>query len=151
MVLLFLMMLLVTGDVVGRYCLNRPITGAIDVVEQMLVLMVFLALAYATAQKSHVIVNVVISRLSEKPRTILNCTTSFASLVIAALITWQMGARAWALLFQMFQMTQRTMTLLWPIGPFAMVAAVGAFFLCLELTVDFCTNLAQAAGRRLSS
>ncbi len=151
MVVLFLMMVLVFSDVFGRYVLNRPITGAGDVIEQMMVLMIFLALAYATVKKSHVIVEVVISRLSSARRTILNCVTSFASLVIAALITWKLGARAWTLLLEMGGYTECTMTLEMPIGPFVMIAAVGFLFLCLELAVDFCTYLAQAAGGKSRS
>ena len=151
MVLLFLMMVLVASDVFGRYCLDIPITGAGDAIEQMMVFVVFLALAYATAQKSHVTVEVVISRLSKTHSTILNCATSFASLAIAALITWKLGARAWALLLEISGRTARTQTLGLPIGPFVMIAAIGMLFLCLELAVDFCTYLAQATGEKSGS
>ena len=140
------MMVLLFSDVFGRYILKRPITGAQDIIEQLMLLVVFLALAYATAQKSHVIVEVVISRLSKMQSAILNCITSFASLVIVALITWKMGVRAWGLLLGMSGQTELTQTLEIPIGPFYTIAAIGALFLCLELVVSFFTNIAQAAG-----
>jgi TRAP-type C4-dicarboxylate transport system permease small subunit len=153
MLFLFLMMLLITSDVVGRYCFNHSIIGAADVIDQMLVFIVFLMLAYTTAQKSHVTVNVVISRLPKIQVTMLNCVTSFASLAIAALITWKLAARGWALLLETFQgeLSLTTQTIGWPIAPFLIVAAVGAFLLCMELAVDFCTYIAQAVGGRTRS
>jgi TRAP-type C4-dicarboxylate transport system permease small subunit len=50
-VILALMMLLITVDVVLRYFLNRPIKGSYELVEFMLVLLVYLGLAYTSYPK----------------------------------------------------------------------------------------------------
>ena len=144
MVTLFLMMILISADVFGRYCLNRPITGSGDIIQQSMVIVVFFALAFTTFDKGHVTVGLFTSRLSNLPRAVLNCATSFVSLIIISLITWRLFARGWTLLTQDSIAIERTQTISLPITPFIIVAAIGLLLSCFELAIDFITYLAQA-------
>ena len=142
-VLLALMVLLIAVDVFGRYVLNRSIKGAVDIIEEILVFIVFLTMAEVAAKKEHIKVDLITSRFSEGIQSIFYCFTSFASLTIAALMTWQLGARGWALILRP---TLYTLNLEIPLGPFYLVAALGGLLLSLELAVTFFISLAQVLG-----
>ena len=64
-VFLFLMMIFIAVDVVGRYVLNMPIPGSIDFVTVMMVLLVFPAFGYLTSQDGHVRTDILFDRLSK--------------------------------------------------------------------------------------
>lgn len=142
-ILLSFMILLIAMDVFGRYVLNRSIRGTVDVIEVTLVFIVFLTAPEVAARNAHIKVDLVISAFSEKIRAILFCFTSFASLIISALITWQLGMRGWSL---MIRPTLTTLNLEWPLGPFYLVAALGFLLLCLELAVTFVNSLRRVSG-----
>ena len=139
-----LMMLLTFSDVIGRYLFNRPIKGAAEITEQMLVFVIFLAAAYLAAKNRHVRVDAVTSRLPSRGRAILDSVTSFACAGTVTLLVWQMGARAWDMILYPGSTTP---ILLVPLGPFVMVAAIGCLILCLEFWLQFSHALAQAVSK----
>jgi TRAP-type C4-dicarboxylate transport system permease small subunit len=139
-VLLALMVLLISFDVFGRYVLNRSIKGAVDIIEEILIFIVFFGMAEVAAKKENIKVDLITSRLSEGTQFLLYCFTSFATLTIAALMTWQLGARGWSLILRP---TLYTLNLEIPLGPFYLVAALGGLLLCLELAVSFGSSLAN--------
>ena len=66
MVAIILMMLLTAADVILRYIFNSPIEGTVDFIELSLPVLGFFAVAYAQITKSHVRVNLVLSRFSSR-------------------------------------------------------------------------------------
>jgi TRAP-type C4-dicarboxylate transport system permease small subunit len=134
------MVLIIAVDVFGRYVLNRSIKGAVDIIEEILIFIVFFGMAEVAAKKEHIKVDLIISRLSQGTQSIFYCLTSFATLSIAALMTWQLGARGWALILRP---TLYTLNLEIPLGPFYLVAALGGLLLSLELAVSFGSSLAK--------
>jgi TRAP-type C4-dicarboxylate transport system permease small subunit len=132
---LLLMMLLVAVDVIGRYILNRPITGSTDIIELMLVIMVFFTLAYTAGKKGHVSVDVVYIRLPKAIKMNLDIITYAASLFIVAIITWRMFLRAWE--SALADPGPATSMLLIPEAPFMLIAAFGAFLLFIQLLIQF--------------
>jgi TRAP-type transport system small permease protein len=131
MVMLLLMMLVVVIDVAGRYLLNKPLPGSIDIVELLMVIMVFFALAYCG--EGHLRVDVVYSHLPKRLQMILDCATFAASVFIVALISWQLFARAWNIFTD--PPGPHTLNLDVPIWPFLCIAGVGSLIFCLELLV----------------
>ena len=146
--LLFLLMLLVTADVIGRYVLSSPITGAADVEESMLVLLVFFSLAYCTLKRGHITVELVVSRLSERTQAILDSITSFASVTIFALIVWRMSIAGWHQVVSSSPVISLVLGI--PYGPFILLAAIGSALVCFELLIHFSHRLAQLTGRMLN-
>lgn len=142
-VFLSMMILLISVDVVGRYIFNRSIKGAVDIIEETLVFIVFFTTAEVAANREHIKVELITNLFPEKTQKILYCFTSFGCLVIAAIIAWQVGERGWALIQRP---TLTTPNLEWPLGPFYLVASLGMFLLCLELAVDFYKTLIQVVG-----
>jgi TRAP-type C4-dicarboxylate transport system permease small subunit len=133
-VMLFFMMLLTTADVVLRYVFNAPIAGSIDIVELMMVILVWGAVAYCAFVGGHVRVDVVYSKLPKTAQTILDRITFTASAFTLALITWRLGYRVYSFLRN--PMTSPiTMTLHIPLWPFLIVATLGSALFCLVLIV----------------
>lgn len=132
-------MLLATCDIL----LNRPIYGTVEVVEFMLVVLVFGNIGYNEAKKANGAADIVLTRLPEGIRTILGYVTSLVSIGIVAVITWQFGIRAWSLIINP-RITTSTLGV--SIGPLLAIAALGFLVLWLELVVDFGTRLVQAIG-----
>jgi TRAP-type C4-dicarboxylate transport system permease small subunit len=133
MAALFLMMCLVAADVIGRYVFNNPIKGALEIDELMMVVVVFLAMAYCTMNKGHIIVELLLYRLSKRNQAILNSFSSVCGAIVIALITWQTGTRGWEELLS--PTGSITMLLGIPIAPLLLLAAISLFLTCLELII----------------
>lgn len=143
--MLFLMMLLVAADVIGRYVFNSPIYGAMEIGELMMVILVFLGMSYCTLERAHVRVELLVSRFSERTQVILDIIMSIASAAIFALIVWQMGMQGWQGLFS----PSGRITLLLGLkeAPFLLIAAIGGLLMCLELLVHSFHSLAKVVSR----
>ena len=130
---IFIMMLLVTADVFGRYVFNKPIKGTGEIVELMMVLVVFLAFAHSIFQKGNVTVDLLISRLSSRTNAILNIVTSLGSAVILGLIVWQLSIKGVEGV-----VTSHRVTLLLgiPETPIFFAAAFGGLIACVELLLQ---------------
>lgn len=139
-VMLALMVVLIVIDVVGRSAFNSPLAGDVDLVEMLMVLMIFLSVAFTASEKRHVTVDIVVTRLSKKMRARLEILTSFGSLLFVGLMTWQIGARACGLL----TLPRYSPSLFWPLAPFYFIAALGCLMLWLELVLIFFSSLVQA-------
>lgn len=133
-VMLFCMMLLITADVVLRYVFNAPLMGSYDLVELMMILLVWGALAYCAFMGGHVRVDVIYRRLPKMVQTILDRITFTASAFILALITWRLGYRAMSFL-QNPVTSPDTMNLHIPFWPFLIAATVGSALFCVVLVV----------------
>jgi len=57
-----LMAVIVTVDVSGRFLFNKPLRGGIEIVEELMVCVIFLMLAYVTEKEKHIKVDIFISR-----------------------------------------------------------------------------------------
>ncbi len=81
--------LTVCADVVLRYFFSRPIPWSTEVTEYILLQITFLGTAWLLRREGHVIVDVVISRLSERNQSLLNSITSIiAALLCLAMTYW---------------------------------------------------------------
>ena len=136
--IIFLMMLMVTVDVGGRYLFNRPLTGTMDFIEMAMVIVVFLGLAQCNLVKGNIRVDVIYSRLPERLRWVLDRFGTLASIFIFALVTWQLTVRG--LHYIMEPPGSMTMLLHIQHSYFMLIAALGSLVLCLELVVDFFRN-----------
>ncbi|UCG54781.1 MAG: TRAP transporter small permease [Dehalococcoidia bacterium] len=127
---IFIMMLLVTADVFGRYVFNKPIKGAGEIIELMMVLVVYLAFAHIIFQKGNVTVDLLTSRLSSRTNAILNTITSLGSVVILGLIVWQLSIKG---VEGVVSSHRVTLLLGIPEAPIYFAAAFGGLIACVEL------------------
>ena len=87
--LLFVMLLLSTADVLGRYFFNRPLSGSQEISEILLPGVVLLGWAYAQRQKVHVSVDILFNRFRPRFKAIVAFLTTCLALAIAILVIWQ--------------------------------------------------------------
>ena len=83
------MMFLTVSDVLLRYFLRRPILGATELTENMMVCLAFLGLAWCAVQEGHLKVDLVMTHFSPRVQAIVDSITSCAGLILVALIAWR--------------------------------------------------------------
>jgi TRAP-type transport system small permease protein len=137
---LVLMMFLTAMDVLLRYFLNRPISGAMEITQYMMLIVVVSGLAHCTVEKSHIRVEVLIERCPPKVQTMLYAFTSLLSLGLFSLITRQ--AVVYAGFFLDANLTSPVLFI--PAYPFAIILALGTAVFCLALVAEFFYFLSRA-------
>jgi TRAP-type transport system small permease protein len=93
-VVLGLMVLLTVVDVLLRLSLDRPLRGAFEIVEFLMVIVVFSAIAYTGLLKGHIVIQIFSSRLPERVRAILDIIADLISIGFCCLLIWQGFAQA---------------------------------------------------------
>lgn len=138
-VTLALMVLLITLDVVLRYFFNRPISGSYELVEFMMVLIVYLGLAYTQTNKRHVSITLFTTKLSPSQLSVISSATYLLCLVVFIMITWRCILQAEAL------RTDGTASdvLFIPNFPFMWIVVVGSALLCFVFLIDFFRSLGE--------
>ena len=86
-ILIFLLMLLITVDITGRY-FGYPTMVAHEMSAYLLVAITFIGLSYALRTGSHIEVTVVRDRLSPKVRRVLMIVTSVTATIFCGWLTW---------------------------------------------------------------
>ena len=134
------MMLLTSGEVIGRAIWSWPIPGSMELSSYMLAVFILLGVAYTHQVKGHVRVTMLVSRLPEWATLILEVITDLLSLFIIAIMAWQ----GWVV-----GMEERTVSdmLRIPQFPFRLLVFVAGFFLCLELLLDLTDSLKKLVRR----
>ena len=136
-IILALMVLLITADVVLRYFFNRPIKGSYELVEFMLVVIVYLGLAYTQTQKEHISVTLLTEKMPPHVLAVLDTATHLLSLAIFVFITWRGIVQAETLRAD----GTTSDILLIPNYPFMWVVVIGSATLCLIFFRDFLNSL----------
>jgi len=143
--ILVMMMLLVTFDVILRYSINQPIQGSPEIIEVMLVCVIFFILAQTQAKKKHATAEAVTVHLSKLTQASVNAATYFISMLFSVLVTWRLGEQA----LNVLSKTDTTATLRIPVYPFVFVAAFGCAVLTAILLKDFVTFILQVVKSRV--
>jgi TRAP-type C4-dicarboxylate transport system permease small subunit len=94
-IILMLFMIAFTAvDVFGRIFLNKPLTGAYELVEFTMVIVIVFAMSYTQVKQGHMSVNTLVERL---PRRVERLFIKFVNLIggcIFLLIAWQTFIKA---------------------------------------------------------
>lgn len=140
MILLIPMMLLTSGEVVGRAIWSRPIPGSMELSSYMLAVFVLLGVAYTHQVRGHVRVSMLVSRLPEGLNLVLDVMTTLLSLFIIGIMAWQ----GWVV-----GMEERAVSdmLRVPQLPFRLLVSVAGIFLFLELLIDLVDTLKKFTRR----
>ncbi|MFC1815399.1 TRAP transporter small permease [Thermodesulfobacteriota bacterium] len=139
---LLAMMFLTAVDVCGRYLLNKPIRGALELTEFLLVITVAAGLAYTQVSKRHVSVDLVVSRLPGAIQKMMQAISHTICLVMYALISWQGikgGQNQWR-----HGITSGAFEI--PLWPFYFFLAFGCGILCLVYLADLLKLISPQKG-----
>ena len=88
MVFCFLLMLYIVLDVILRF-IDRPLLGTSEMVQLIMVIIVFSGIAYTDVQRGHVAVDVVVERFSKRTQAIIDCVVYAISLLYIVIVVWQ--------------------------------------------------------------
>jgi TRAP-type C4-dicarboxylate transport system permease small subunit len=140
MVFVLPLMLITTGDVVGRGFFNKPIAGTFELSEYMLAVVILLGAAYTQQVKGHVAVDFLTSHFRKKTQAICQVLVLFLSLFIVTILVWQ-GFKLG------LEETGVTDQLRIPRGPFKMLVGIGGGLLWLQLFLDFIDAVVKVSRR----
>lgn len=143
LVVLAAMMFLTFADVALRYIFNRPISGSFDLTELMMVVVACCGFAYCAVMKGHVNVDLVVSRLRQRNRAIVETITGLLGLTFLFLVTLQ----AFLYIKVMYLKGLVSAVLHIPVYPLVAVAAVGLAMLWLVLLADILNIISRAVRK----
>jgi TRAP-type C4-dicarboxylate transport system permease small subunit len=83
------MMVIIFLDIVGTKFFGVSIPGALDISEELMVFLTLLPLAYLAAEKGHINITLLESRLSPGVRFFLEITQYVIATAITGIITWR--------------------------------------------------------------
>jgi TRAP-type C4-dicarboxylate transport system permease small subunit len=92
--ILFCMMTLTFVDVVARYVFNRPLRGAFEVTELMLLVLIFAGLPLVTHAGEHVTMDLIDRFLGAPARHLMSRLVELGSAALMFLLTWLMWIKA---------------------------------------------------------
>jgi TRAP-type C4-dicarboxylate transport system permease small subunit len=135
--ILLAMMLLTVADVAGRYLLNRPVRGAFEVTELMLLVLIFAGLPLVSYADEHALMDFVDRLLGPRARRLLQGlvhAVCAAVMFLLAWLVWLKADRIWAY-------RDATDVLRIVYGPFV-------YFMAVMIGLTGLIHLARIAGRR---
>ncbi len=134
------LMLLTTGDIIGRKFFSKTIPGTFEISEYILAIFILLGAAYTQQVKGQVGVDFLTSRLSPRARIACEIITTLLSMFIIGIVVWQGWAEG---------IMERAVSdqLRIPQYPFRLLVAVGGFLLWLELLIDLFNSIGKLKGR----
>jgi TRAP-type transport system small permease protein len=138
-VVLGLMVLLTVADIVLRLFLGRPIRGTLEITEFLMVIVVFSAMAYTAVLRGHIVIQIMASRLPQRPRAVLDTLADLISIVFCALVAWQGIAQAGITRLR----DDISGVIGIPVSPFYYVMVLGISLMGLV----FIANLLESLGR----
>jgi TRAP-type C4-dicarboxylate transport system permease small subunit len=92
--ILFAMMLLTFVDVVARYVFNRPVRGAFEVTELMLLVLIFAGLPLVSYADEHVTMDFIDRLVGRATRAGLECGVHVVTTAIMLLLAWLVWLKA---------------------------------------------------------
>ena len=137
---LVILMLLTTADVAGRYFFNNPLSGALELSEYFMAVVIMLGLAYTASVRGHIKIELLISHWPPRVQAALDSIGCLIGAVVAALIVWQGALGA----LDSLRVGLVSDILAVPAFPFHFLIPLGAFVLCLVLIVQFFESLDKA-------
>lgn len=136
---LVFMTLLTVFDVFLRAVFDYSIHGAIELTEFSLGIIVFLALAFCGVQNGHIVIDILVKRISRPFRIVIGTVISFFSACMLGLLGYRMVVQA----MRVYSMGQTSVILDIPVYPFVLVGAFGCALLALVYLIKSFSSLEE--------
>ena len=130
---LFCLMSLTTVDVIGRYFFNRPLRGAFEITELLLLTLIFAGLPLASRAGEHVTLDFVDHLLGPRGRSLLRRAIDLLCGVIVLGLAW----RVWVKAGKIAGYGDTTDVLRVPVAPFV-------YFMTVMVAVTGIVHIAKA-------
>lgn len=142
-VIVLLMMLLVTSDVFSRYFFTMPIKGANELIESMMLVVVFLGLAYVQYTKSNISIDLLVNKFPQKTQAAIDSLTYIFGFGTISLMGWAAVIR----LNTLIDAGSYTPILKMPVAIFQSLLTFGFLMLWIVLLWDFIYSLYKGTDR----
>ena len=116
-------------DVGGRYFLNKPLLGTVEMSEFLMVILSFGALALAELRNSHITVDFFVTALPERIRALLDAVAALLGILFWSFVAWRAAVHA----HRIWIAGEVSANLVVPTWPFYLVVTVGCGLLALAL------------------
>ena len=138
---LIILVLTTFANVIGRYLLRMPLTGAVEISELFLVVTVFFGVAYTEVRRQHVTFNEVVAFFPRRLRAITIGAMYFLVGVYALVMSWQETLLAISYMRPSVRVTD---VLKIPIAPAMFIIAIGSLLWAVELMLNALSPLVAA-------
>jgi TRAP-type C4-dicarboxylate transport system permease small subunit len=138
-----IMMFSTTIDTVMRYVFNSPIPGIFELNEVILVVCVFMGLAWCQIQRGHIRVTILLVRLTSKKALLLDIMVwlvALAFVLILAQQTWHDAVYAYSI--KMFRWGKIQMPIWWARA----LVPIGLWLLAVQFILDIWTDICRLIG-----
>jgi TRAP-type C4-dicarboxylate transport system permease small subunit len=138
-----IMMFSTTIDTVMRYLFNSPIPGVFELNEVILVVCVFMGLAWCQVERGHIRVTIVLVRLAPKKALLLDIIVWIVALsfvLILAQQTWHDAVYAYSI--KMFRWGKIQMPIWWARA----LVPIGLWLLAIQFILDIWTDICGLIG-----
>lgn len=138
------MILSTTTDTISRYLFNHPLSGVFELNEALLVICVYMGLAWTQCKRGHIRVTVLLQRMNNQSLVAMNLVAWSVCLIFVFLVSWQSTVGAvesimrWEFRWGSVQM---------PIWWIKSLIPLGCYMLGLQLIIDIWSEIERLRGR----
>lgn len=143
---IFAMLVLVVANVIGRYTFNAPITGAFEITESLLVVIIMLGLALTQYHDGHIRVTILTRRMPHQWARLAKIGT----LLLGAVFFAWCAYASWKFAYESYSFNEQEWgTITFPLYPFKFVVFLGVVLLAVQFLLDTINEIARlpAAGQ----
>ena len=138
--LLAALMFLTAADVIMRYLLNSPITGAYELTGFLLLGTICIGFAYVHGKGANIALTMLVERLPQRFQLVCEGVGIFVGLVVFGAIAYTGWFTAW----ESYTIREFSTGLVeFPVYPVRFVLTVGAGLMCLRLIIDIIFKIAR--------
>ncbi len=130
---LILMVLVTFVNVISRYILKKPVMGAVEATQLLLVVTAFFAIPYTEVRKQHVTFDEVVNLFPHRLRAFTLGSMYFLVGVYALIMSWQDALLAFSYMIPAVRVTD---VLKIPLAPAIFVVAIGSLLWGIELWLN---------------
>lgn len=146
LIAVFIMTIITTVDVLCRYFLNHSITGIYESTAAIMILVVFLGIAYSQSEKAHVVVDLFTSRLKPAGRLVSDLSNTLLCLFIAVLMIWRSLTQAG---YYAAHHSSTNHSFFLPAAPFAYIMVFGCVLFALIFLRDLFRTIEKGICTKL--
>jgi TRAP-type C4-dicarboxylate transport system permease small subunit len=129
----FILMIVVTADVISRSLFNRPLPNSYEYMELGMVFIVYLGVSKVQREKGHIAIDMVIKKLPPRGVALVELAGCIFGLVLMGAIGWWGALAAWNS-YETSEYIGSVARL--PVLPARAALVVGVAIICLRLLLD---------------
>ena len=132
--LVFIMMLITSTEVIGRYVFNHPTTWAWAVNRQIFGIFILVAGAYAMSKREHIRIEILYDHFPPKVKVVARAIALASFVIFMGVLVWQSSWMGWNSLMNNEKLAGAFRM---PLYPFKIMIPIGAFLFLLQGIATF--------------